>query len=61
MPFACFQGRHRLSVLAGFGAKPQGRNGRWRSELTRSMTAYIRYRAALRLALALAQCLNGSE
>jgi hypothetical protein len=29
--------------------------------MTRSMTAYRRYRAALRLALALAQCLNGSE
>jgi hypothetical protein len=30
-------------------------------EVTRSMAAYRRYRAALRLALALAQCLNVAE
>jgi hypothetical protein len=29
--------------------------------VTRFMTTYRRYRAALRLALALAQCLHGAE
>jgi hypothetical protein len=27
VPLACLEGRHRLSVLAGFGANPRGRNG----------------------------------
>jgi hypothetical protein len=61
VPLACFQRRHCLSVLPGFGANLCGRNGRQGIEVTRSMAAYRRYRAALRLALALAQCLNGPE
>jgi hypothetical protein len=64
MPLTCLQRRHYLSVLPGLGANPGGRNGRYRSEVTLSMPRFPRFRRrrnALRLALALAQCLNGSE